>query len=124
MPAVGHTALIDILAQKKNETFGSFKVLHYLCIMNARKQKARQQRATLNNQLEAAEMTIKHKEKVKMLNAWKSDMLTDLAKLVFAGVIIGGIFEKVEEPFLLYGTGIVVFAICIILGYSYYKRSI
>ena len=51
-------------------------------------------------------------------------MLTDLAKLIFAGVIIGGIFENVETPIVLYGAGVLGFTIALSLGYMYYKRGI
>ena len=64
------------------------------------------------------------KTQERELNLWKSEVVTDLAKLIFAGVILGGIFEHVDEPFLLYGAGIVGFAFCILLGYIYFKRGI
>jgi len=45
-----------------------------------------------------------------------------MAKLVFAGVIIGGVFENVEEPLLLYGAGFAFLAVFIYIGYVFIKK--
>jgi hypothetical protein len=47
-----------------------------------------------------------------------------LAKLVFGGVIIGGIFEEMKHPVYLYAIGIVVFLLLIRIGNIYFKRGI
>ena len=63
-------------------------------------------------------------ERKKKLNIWKGEFFTDIAKLVFASVILGGVFEKLEHPYILYGAGIAGFMVSITLGYAYYKRGI
>jgi len=45
-----------------------------------------------------------------------------MAKLVFAGVIVGGVFEKVEEPLILYGIGFVVLLGFLCVGYIFVKK--
>ena len=92
--------------------------------MNARRERLKQQRAQLNTQLDAMHYAESEKSRRQKLDVWKSDVLTDLAKLIFAGVIIGGIFEQVDSPFILYSAGIIGFAISLTLGYVYYKRGI
>lgn len=78
----------------------------------------------MNSQLEAMGDAIEKKHQARELDIWKSEVLTDLAKLIFAGVIIGGIFENVETPVVLYGSGVLGFTIALSLGYMYYKRGI
>ena len=60
----------------------------------------------------------------RSLYLWKSKFLTDLTKLVFAGVLIGGIFQPVSYPVLLYVGGTALFATFLLVGYRYYKRAI
>ena len=50
-------------------------------------------------------------ERRKKVNDWAGELFTDMAKLVFAGVILGGVFEKVENPMLLYGAGFTFLAV-------------
>lgn len=50
-----------------------------------------------------------------------SDITFDLAKLVFGGVLIGGIFESVANPFLLYTAGFLIFSLLMFLGYILFK---
>ena len=53
-----------------------------------------------------------------------ADIYTDLAKLVFGGIIIGGVFEEMKHPVYLYAIGIVVFLLLIRIGNKYFKRGI
>ena len=41
----------------------------------------------------------------------------------FAGVILGGLFEEVESPLLLYGVGFIVIIVFLYLGYYFLKRE-
>ena len=50
-----------------------------------------------------------------------SDITFDLAKLVFGGALIGGIFENVANPFLLYTAGFLIFSLLMFLGYILFK---
>lgn len=50
-----------------------------------------------------------------------SDITFDLGKLVFGGVLIGGLFESVTNPFLLYTAGFIIFSLLMLLGYILFK---
>lgn len=50
-----------------------------------------------------------------------SDISFDLGKLVFGGVLIAGLFENVQNPFLLYTAGFIIFALLMLLGYILFK---
>ena len=80
--------------------------------MSTRRERAKAPTAQLNGQLqfaqEAAQRKALREERKKKVNQWASELCTDMAKLVFAGVILGGVFEKVENPILLYGTGFII----------------
>jgi hypothetical protein len=43
---------------------------------------------------------------------------------IFAGVILGGVFEKVENPMLLYGAGTSALIILLIMGYYFLKQAL
>ncbi len=96
--------------------------------MSTRRERAKAPNVQLNKQLVEIQAAIdkakKESEKLKGLNLWKSQLLTDLAKLVFAGVILGGVFEKVDNPMVLYGTGFIALAIFLYLGYIFLKRAL
>lgn len=100
------------------------KIISIFAPMNARRDKHKQYRSQLNSQLAAIEDAKEKEHQIRELDIWKSEVLTDLAKLIFAGVIIGGIFENVETPIVLYGAGVLGFTIALLLGYMYYKRGI
>lgn len=53
-----------------------------------------------------------------------ADIFTNLANLVFGGIIIGGVFEKMEHPIWLYLIGISVFLLLMRIGNKYYSRGI
>ena len=42
-------------------------------------------------------------------------------RLVFGGVILGGIFEDVENPVEFYLMGVAAFVMLVIIGYVFYK---
>ena len=95
--------------------------------MTKRREKAKAQTSQLNKQLIIAQESSQAMEvracRKKGLNHWKSELLTDLAKLVFAGVILGGLFEEIESPILLYGVGFTVIIVFLYLGYYFLKRE-
>ena len=95
--------------------------------MSTRRERAKEPTERLNKQLaeiaEASRKSETKKEIEKNLSLWKSELFTDMAKLVFAGVILGGIFEEVENPILLYGTGFSFLVIFLYMGYLYMKRA-
>jgi len=53
-----------------------------------------------------------------------AEVFTDLAKLVFGGIIIGGVFEDMEHPIYLYVIGIVGFLFLLSIGTKYYNKGI
>ena len=92
--------------------------------MSTRPEKAKEPTTRLNKQLAEMEYARKQNSIDRSLYLWKSKFLTDLTKLVFAGVLIGGIFQPVSYPVLLYVGGTALFAIFLLVGYRYYKRAI
>ena len=94
--------------------------------MSTRRERANQPIRQLNKQLikieEAAQKDLLRRERTKNVNRWASGLFTDMAKLTFAGVIIGGVFEEVEKPLLLYGAGIAFLAVFIYIGYVFIKK--
>ena len=96
--------------------------------MSTRRERAKAPSVQLNKQLLAAEesaQAISRKREIERnLNLWKSELFTDMAKLVFAGVILGGVFEKIENPILLYGSGFSFLAIFLLMGYLFLKRAL
>ena len=92
--------------------------------MTSKRDKQKQNRSQLYRQIEDAEFEDRRIEMEKKIRLWKSKVFTDIAKLVLAGVVLGGIFEDLSHPFLLFGIGTVVFLMSLFLGYWYYKRGI
>jgi len=92
--------------------------------MSTRRERAKEPTTKLNKQLAEMEYVRKQKSIERSLYLWKSKFLTDLTKLVFAGVLIGGIFQPVSYTVLLYAGGIALFATFLFVGYRYYKRAI
>ena len=92
--------------------------------MSTRRERAKEPTAKQNKQLADLEFTRKQNSIERSLYLWKSKFLMDLTKLVFAGVLIGGIFQPVSYPVLLYVGGTALFATFLLVGYRYYKRAI
>ena len=92
--------------------------------MSTRRERAKAPNSQLNKQLADMEEARRQNSIKRSLYLWKSKFLTDLTKLVFAGVLIGGIFQPVSYPVLLYAGGLVIFAAFLLTGYGYYKRAI
>ena len=92
--------------------------------MNAPRNRTKLQNRQLNQSLEAAEWREKKDREVKKLRGKQSEILFDLGKLVFGGVIVGGVFEKPEFPIALYLSGISTFIILMLWGYYLYVKSI
>ena len=92
--------------------------------MSTRRERAKEPTKKLNKQLAVAEESRLREVYEKNISLWKSEYLADLSKLVLAGVLIGGIFQPVEYPKLLYAIGFVIFISSIYFAYRYYKRGI
>lgn len=92
--------------------------------MSTRRERAKEPIAKRNKLLAVMEESERQTSIEKSLYLWKSKFLTDLTKLVFAGVLIGGIFQPVSYPILLYAGGTVLFATFLFVGYRYYKRAL
>ncbi len=92
--------------------------------MGTRRERAKAPNVQLNKQLVAAEEAAKLQRASCKRNQRKSEFYTDLAKLVFAGIIIGGLFESTKYSLLLYIGGIVGFFIFIRLGNKYFEQSL
>jgi uncharacterized membrane protein YraQ (UPF0718 family) len=92
--------------------------------MSTRRERAKELTAKQNKQLADLEFIRKQNSIERSLYLWKSKFLMDLTKLVFAGVLIGGIFQPVSYPVLLYVGGTALFATFLLVGYKYYKRAI
>ena len=96
--------------------------------MSTRRERAKAPTTKLNKQLVAAEEAVcaanKKRQIERELGLWRSELFTDMAKLIFAGVILGGIFEKVENPMLLYGAGTSALVVLLIMGYLFMKQAL
>ena len=92
--------------------------------MTSKRDKIKQNRSQLYRQNEELEMEAKRKRTEKKLLLWKGNVLTDISKLVFAGVVIGSIFSKDPSWTLIFGIGFAVFMFLLYFGYRYYKRGI
>ena len=92
--------------------------------MSTRRERSKEPIAKRNKLLAEMEEAKKQASYEKSLYLWKSKFLTDLTKMVFAGVLIGGVFQPVSYPILLYAGGTALFATFLFVGYKYYKRAI
>ncbi len=92
--------------------------------MSTRRERAKAPNSQLNRQLADMVEARRQNSIKRSLYLWKIKFLTDLTKLVFAGVLIGGIFQPVSYPILLYAGGSAIFAAFLLTGYGYYKRAI
>lgn len=96
--------------------------------MSTRRERAKLPNVRLKKQLSLTEEQVqcanKKKEIERNLNLWKSELFTDMAKLIFASVILGGVFEKVENPLLLYGAGFSALIVFLYIGYILLKRAL
>ena len=72
--------------------------------MSTRRERAKELTAKQNKQLADLEFIRKQNSIERSLYLWKSKFLMDLTKLVFAGVLIGGIFQPVSYPVILKST--------------------
>ncbi|MBQ4389292.1 MAG: hypothetical protein II824_04880 [Bacteroidales bacterium] len=92
--------------------------------MSTRRERAKAPAVKLNKQLAAAEETKKLHAESQKKNLRYADVFTDLAKLVFGGIIIGGVFENMEHPFYLYSIGFGGFITLLVIGNKYYNKGI
>jgi hypothetical protein len=93
--------------------------------MSTRRERAKEPSAKLNKQLAELEDRRKLEFFERNIYLWKSEMATDLAKLIFAGVVIGGIYQQQIDFKSLWQTGgFAMFIVSLVVGYYYYKRGI
>ena len=92
--------------------------------MSKRRERAKAPAVKLSKQLAAAEIVKRNHVENQKKNLRYADILTDLAKLVFGGVIIGGVFENMEHPFFLYSIGFGLFFLLLWTGNKYYIKGI
>ena len=126
------TAVSDSLQRKCNHfsafaapKFGSLEGNTYLCTeMTSRRDKQKAQRSLFYDQIESMEEEKLRKEDAGKLLLWKSRLITNVGNLVFAGVVIGGVFEDISSPLIVFGSGIFVASFSYLLGYYLYKRGI
>ena len=74
--------------------------------MSMRRVRAKEPTVKLNKQLADAEHAKKLHAESQKKNLRYAEVFTDLAKLIFGGIIIGGVFENMEHPFYLYSIGV------------------
>ena len=92
--------------------------------MSTRRERANKPIRQLNKQLAETEESARiFKENCKK-NLRYAEVFTDLAKLVFGGIIIGGIFEEMSHPIYLYAIGIFGFLFLMWIGNKYYNKGI
>ena len=92
--------------------------------MTAKRDRQKQNRSQLYRQIEEAEAETSRKEEIGKLLLWKSRLITNVGNLVFAGVIVGGVFEEIEYPLIVYGSSTLVAMSSYLIGYNLYKRGI
>ena len=92
--------------------------------MSTRRERAKVQGVQLNSQLEAKEDIKRIHSENQKKNLRYAEIFTDLAKLVFGGIIIGGVFEEMKHPMYLYGIGILGFLLLMWIGTKYFNRSL
>ena len=92
--------------------------------MNASRNKNKEANKQQHQTLAAAEAIVKRKKKTKALREKKGDILIDLGKLVFGGVIVGGVFEHPEMPIFYYVMGVLAFVSLLLWGIYIYDKSL
>ena len=86
--------------------------------MNARKDKVKTQRAHLDK---LPERNINEGSDTLALEGGK--FCLDVAKLVFAGVILAGIMKEDADAIILYSTGVVVVVFFVVFGFYLIRKS-
>ena len=92
--------------------------------MSARRERAKEPTAKLNKHLAEMDVLKRIHSENKKKNLRYADIFTNLANLVFGGIIIGGVFENMEHPVYLYLIGFSVFFILIWLGNVYFNKGV
>lgn len=92
--------------------------------MSTRRERAKEPIKQLNKQLEASAINRQYQEVQKAKRLRRSKLFEDLAKLVFGGVLIGGVFENVDYPLLLYIIGGAGFFLLVKLSDNYFEKGI
>ena len=92
--------------------------------MTARRNKSKSQNRQLHRDLETAEKFAKQLREQRKLSGKKSEVLINLATLVFGGAIIGGIFQENVASVHLYLAAVMAFTILLWWGLYLYKQSI
>lgn len=89
--------------------------------MSKRREKAK---AQLNSQLMIAERMQNQIYEQKQFYLKIADVLFDFGKLVFGGVLIGGLFEDFEHPLWLYAIGILSFVGLMFFGIKTLRKGL
>jgi len=92
--------------------------------MSTRRERAKEPTSKLNKQLAEMEIAEKMTRERQNKDLRYAEVYTNLANLVFGGIIIGGVFEEIDHPVSLYVIGIVVFLMLMRIGNRYYNRGI
>ena len=92
--------------------------------MSNRREKAKEALAKQHWQLEKQEIERNRLYEQRQFYLKISDVLFDIGKLVFGGVLIGGLFESFEHPIWLYVIGSIVFIGLMSYGTILFKKGI
>lgn len=92
--------------------------------MNTRKDKIKEQNKLLSKSLDAAERSNKRRKQKRTLQGKFGEVLIDLGKLLFGGVIVSGLFVNTAMPLFLYIAGVVAFAATMSWGFYIYNKSL
>ena len=106
------------------QVFLAVSILLCTFAMSNRREKAKAPTVQLNKQLAAVEESARIFRENSKKNLRYAEVFTDLAKLVFGGVIIGGVFEEMDHPIYLYTIGIMGFLFLMWIGTMYYNKGI
>lgn len=100
-------------------------VSNLLCTfaMSKRREKTKEPVVKLHRQLELQEQERKRITERKRLYTKVGDTLLDLGKLVFGGVLIGGLFEDFQHPYWLYSLGALTFIALMYYGMYLFKKG-
>ena len=100
------------------------RLLNFASDMTANRNRTKSQHRQTNIELAAVERVQKQTKERKALQGKLSEILINLATLVFGGAIIGGVFQENGAPVYLYVTAVMAFAILMWWGLYYFKKSI
>ena len=91
--------------------------------MSANRNRQKAQNQQLHSQLASAEEIELARQRQKILYMKYGDFLIDLAKLVFAGIILTGIIDMDLDKIWLFTVGVVVVLFLSSWGFNIYHRG-